>query len=105
MKIEKKEVSEMSREELINENKEVQIKYNNLILEINNLKWIVFGSKREDTPTTESINTDQCSFFDNEEDIEKDVQEQTTKQIEEITMYRKKNSKKRVASVRKPKRR
>ena len=76
MKIEKKEVSEMSREELINENKELQIKCDNLTLEINNLKRIVFGSKRENTPTTESINTDQCSFFDNEEDIEKDVQEE-----------------------------
>ena len=51
MKIEKKEVSEMSREELINENKELQIKCDNLTLEINNLKRIVFGSKRENTPT------------------------------------------------------
>lgn len=101
MKIEKKEVSEMSREELINENKELQIKCDNLTLEINNLKRIVFGSKRENTPTTESINTDQCSFFDNEEDIEKDVQEQTAKQIEEITVYRKKKSKKRVAGLKK----
>ena len=37
---------------LINENKELQIKCDNLTLEINNLKRIVFGSKRENTPTT-----------------------------------------------------
>ncbi len=83
------------------ENKELQIKYNNATLEINALKRIVFGSKREKTPEKEDIDISQCSLFDNEEDIEKNVQEQIEEQVEEITVYRKKKSKKRVAGLKK----
>lgn len=101
MKNDKKDVSEMSYEELINEYKKIQIKCDNLTLENNNLKRIIFGSKREKVPNSEDINIEQCSFFDNEEDIEKNVQEQITEQVEEITVYRKKKSKKRVAGLKK----
>ncbi len=108
MENEKNEASKMSYEELINEyknlqfaNKELQIKYDNVTLELNALKRIVFGSKREKTPTNESIDIEQCSLFDNEKDIEKNVQEQIVEQVEEITVYRKKKSKKRVAGIKK----
>ena len=115
MEKEKKEVSEMSKKELINEykslkaennnlqfqNKELQIKYNNATLEINALRRMVFGSKQEKTPSKETIDSDQISLFDNEEDIEKDVQEQIEEQIEEITVHRKKNANKKIAGLKK----
>ena len=113
MEKEKKEVSEMSYEELKNENKnlqfqnkelefqnkELQIKYNNATLELNALKRIVFGNKQEKTPSKETIDSDQISLFDNEEDIEKDVQEQIEEQVEEVTIHKKKNAKKKVAGL------
>ena len=101
MENKKKEVSKMSHEELLNEYKNLQIKYDNTILELNALKRFVFGSKQEKIPTKESIDIDQYSLFDNEEDMEKDVEEQSKEQLEEITVYRKKKSKKRVAGLKK----
>ena len=115
MEKEKKEVSEMSKKELINEykslkaennnlqfqNKELQIKYNNATLEINALRRMVFGSKQEKTPSKETIDSDQISLFDNEEEIEKDVQEQIEEQVEEITIHKRKNAKKKVAGLKK----
>ena len=91
----------MDYDELMNSYKELQIQYDNLKLEVNALRRIVFGSKREKTSVNESINLDQCSLFDNEEDIEKNVQEQIAEQIEEITVYRKKKSKKKIAGIKK----
>lgn len=76
MENEKNKDSKMSYDELENEYNKLKIKCDNLTLENNNLKRIIFGSKREKLPNTESINTEQCSLFDNEEDIEKNVQEQ-----------------------------
>lgn len=106
MESKKKEVSKMSQEELISEYKnlqfqkeELQIKYDNVVLELNALKRIVFGSKREKTPVKESIDVDQCSLFDDEKDIEENVQEQISEQVEEVTIHRKKNSKKKVAGL------
>lgn len=101
MENEKNKGLKISYSELENEYKKLQIKCNNLTLENNNLKRIILGNKREKLPNAESINTEQCSFFDNEEDIEKNVQEQITEQVEEITVYRKKKSKKRVAGLKK----
>lgn len=101
MENEKNTVPKMDYDKLVNENKELQIKYNNAMLELNALKRLVFGSKREKTPTNEDVDIEQCSLFDNEEDIEKNVQEQITEQVEEITVYRKKKTKKRVAGLKK----
>ena len=51
------------------------------------MKRIVFGSKREKTSETkQNVNDKQCSIFDNEEDIEKNVKEQIVEQVEEITV-------------------
>ena len=65
MESKKKEVSEMSHEELLTEYKNLQIKYDNTILELNTLKRYIFGSKREKTPAKDSIDINQCSLFDN----------------------------------------
>lgn len=91
----------MDYDELMEAYQNLQIKYNNTVLELNTLKKIVFGSRREKTPVNEEINIDQRSLFDNEKDIEKNVQEQIAEEIEEITVYRKKKSKKRVAGLKK----
>lgn len=101
MEKEKNTVPKMDYDKVVNEKNELQIKYDNAILELNALKRIVFGSKREKTPVQELEDSKQCSLFDNEEDIEKNVQEQITEQVEEITVYRKKKSKKRVAGLKK----
>ena len=84
----------MSYEELLSEYKKLAIKYDNITLELNTLKRFVFGSKQEKVPAKENIDINQCSLFDNEEDMDKDVERQAKEQLEEVTVYRKKNSKK-----------
>ena len=92
----------MTREELLKENEELKIELANTKLELNNLKRVLFGSKREYTPEVDSQEiAEQCSFFDSEEEIEEDVQEQIKEKVEEITVYRKKNSKKKKAGIKK----
>ncbi len=98
----------MTYDELMTAYKNLQIKYdnkvielNNKILELNSLKRYIFGSKREKTPKNESIDIGQCSLFDDEKEIEQNVQEQIVEQVEEITVYRKKKSKKKVAGIKK----
>lgn len=102
MKNEKNVVPKVEYDKVINENKNLQIELDNVKLELNNLKRVIFGSKREKTPKPEqNVNTEQCSIFDNEKDIEKNVQEQLKNNIEEITVYRKKKSKKRTSGIKK----
>lgn len=92
----------MTREELLRENEELKTKLANAKLELDNLKRVIFGTKREYTPEENSQEIeDQWSFFDNEEDIENDVQEQIKENLEEITVYRKKNAKKKKAGIKK----
>lgn len=71
-------------------------------LELNNLKRIIFGSKREKTPKGEqTVDSEQCSLFDNEEDIERNTQEQIAEQVEEITIHKKKKAKKKISGIKK----
>lgn len=99
----------MTYEELLKENEKLQKELSNTKivlankeLELNNLKRIVFGSKREKAPEENNLeNSEQCSIFDNEKDIEKNVQEQIEKQIEEIIVYKKKKSKKKNSGIKK----
>ncbi len=86
---------------LQNENKELQIKYDNAMLEINSLKRIIFGSKREKTPNNDQVIEEQCSLFEDEKDIEENVQEQIAENIEEVTIHQKKKAKKRKAGIKK----
>ena len=103
MKNKEKEVSKMSHEELISEYKKLKTEYENTMLELNSLRRMVFGSKQERVPEKESIDINQCSLFDNEEEIEKNVQEQSEEQVEEVTVYKKKDSKKRKAGLKRSK--
>lgn len=91
----------MSYEELLKENEQLKVELDNVKLELNMYKRIVFGSKREKTPTNVQEDTEQCSLFESEEEIEKNVQEQIDEQVEEITVYKKKKTKKKTAGIKK----
>lgn len=90
----------MTREQLLEENMKLKIELANAKLELNNLKRVVFGSKREYTleANTASIE-EQCSLFNDPKDIEKNVQEQIEENIEEITVHRKKKAKAKKAGI------
>ena len=90
----------MSLEEAIRKIKILELENENLKLENNSLKRIIFGSKREKTPkdNKEQIE-EQCSLFDNPEEIENNVQEQIHEKVEEITVYKKKKSKTKKAGI------
>ena len=81
------------------ENGNLQVENDNLKIENNNLKRIVFGSKSEKLPKQNEQVEEQCSLFDNPEEVEKDLEEQIDKNIEEITVYRKKKNKTRKAGI------
>ena len=59
----KEKSKEISYEELYKKYQELQVKYNNQTLELNNLKKVIFGTKREYTPTAEygaTLKLDSC---------------------------------------------
>ena len=90
----------MTREELVEENARLNIELENTNLELNNLKRVFFGSKREKTPKTDAEPIEeQCSLFDTEEEIEKDLQEQIEEKVEEITVHKKKKEKQKKAGI------
>ena len=90
----------MTREQLLEENMKLKIELANAKLELNNLKRVIFGSKREYTPeANEAPIEEQCSLFDNPKDIEKNVQEQIEENIEEITVHKKKKTKTKKAGI------
>ena len=89
--------------EKINEYKEAMIENENLKLENNNLKRLIFGVKREYTPEKEQAETSmQCSLFDDEiKELDEKIQEKIKENVEEVTVYRKKNSKERKSGIKK----
>ena len=93
-------MSQKTYEDLVAENKKQAIEIENLKLQIQTLNRYLFGSKRESTPKEENIvEGTQCSIFgepENEE-LKKQVEEKT----EEITVYRKKKSKKVESGIKK----
>lgn len=90
----------MTREELLAENAKLKAELENAKLELNALKRIVFGNKRECTPNSKSEPIEeQCSLFDDEKDIEKNVQEQIEEKVEEITVHKKKKAKTKKAGI------
>lgn len=98
--IRKIQILESKNEILESKNENLELENENLKLENNSLKRIIFGSKREHTPkATEEQIKEQCSLFDNPEEMEKDVQEQINEQVEEITVYKKKKSKTKKAGI------
>lgn len=98
--IRKIQILESKNEILESKNENLELENENLKLENNSLKRIIFGSKREYTPkATEEQIKEQCSLFDNPEEIENNVQEQINEQVEEITVYKKKKSKTKKAGI------
>ena len=92
----------MSYEELLENYNKLQLKYENTKLELDNLKRIVFGVKREYTPKQEQLeNSVQCSLFDKEKEVDEELQKQVEETVEELTVYRKKNKRKTVAGIKK----
>ena len=90
----------MSLEEALRKIQILELENENLKLENNSLKRIIFGSKREHTPqVTEEQIEEQCSLFDTPEEIENNVQEQINEKVEEITVYKKKKSKTKKAGI------
>ncbi len=85
--------------ESIIENRNLKVENDNLKIENNNLKRIVFGSKSEKIPKQNEQVEEQCSLFDDPKEVEKDLEEQIDKNIEEITVYRKKKNKTRKAGI------
>lgn len=103
-------MSQKTYEELVAENEklhEENLKLKNDILNqqlhINCLNRIIFGSKRESTPkeNEQLVEGTQCSIFGEVEDEE--LKEEIEKNVEEITIYRKKKNKKRTAGIKKEK--
>ena len=91
----------MTYEELVAENKKLHTELANAKLEINELRRIVFGSKRERTPINkeELVEAEQCSLFSTEKEADEYLEKQEKEKIEEVIVHRKKNSKKKQAGI------
>lgn len=78
-----------------NENTNLKIQVENQKLELNALKRYVFGSKREIIPNKEALEKGiQCSLFEDPEKQEEYAEKEIKEKVEEITVYKKRNSKK-----------
>ena len=101
----------MSYDELMFEYQKMKLANENLMevvqnqqLEINSLKRMIFGQKREYTPKKEQLESvTQCSLFDDDENVEKEIKDQVQKETEEITVNKKKDAKKKKAGIKKEK--
>ena len=91
----------MTYEELVAENQKLSIELANAKLELLTLRRIVFGSKREKTPINkeELVKAEQCSLFETEKEADEHLEKQEQEKIEEITVHRKKNNKKKQAGI------
>lgn len=91
----------MTYEELVAENQKLSIELANAKLELSTLRRIVFGSKREKTPINkeELVKAEQCSLFETEKEADEHLEKQEQEKIEEITVHRKKNNKKKQAGI------
>lgn len=88
--------------ELIRKSQKLELENENLKLENNSLKRIIYGSKRESTPKNDKEQIEeQCSLFDDPKEVEKDLEEQLDKKLEEIIVYKKKKSKTKKAGIKK----
>ena len=86
----------MLYQELMKKYEELQTKYDNAILELNSLKKIVFGSRRETICKTENIESgEQISLFETStEQIQENIENEIVEETEKIIVKRKKKSKK-----------
>ena len=85
---------------LTSENIELKVKVENQQLEINSLKRIIYGVKREYTPKTEVIqNGEQCSLFSDITKTEEEFEEQLEEKVKEIFVCKNKKSKVQKAGI------
>ena len=92
----------MSYDELMEKYKKQLVEIDNLKIENNNLKRIIYGVKREYSPKKEQIeSTQQVSLFDDEQNIDAEIKEQIKENVEEVKVYKKKNSKTTKAGIKK----
>ena len=86
----------MLYEDLMKKYEELQNKYDNAILELDSLKKIVFGSRRETICKFENIESgEQISLFETStEEIQKNIENEILEETEKILITRKKKSKK-----------
>ena len=96
----------MSYQELMEKYQKLQLENENLKLENQNLKKVIFGVRREYTTKPENIaNGTQSSLFEGKEHEEvltdEELVEQIKEDVEEITIHKKKNTRKRKAGIKK----
>ena len=86
----------MLYQELMKKYEELQTKYDNAILELNSLKKIVFGSRRESICKTENIESgEQISLFETStEQMQENIENEIVEETEKIIVKRKKKSRK-----------
>lgn len=99
-------MKQMSYQELMEKYLKLQLENENLKLENQNLKKVIFGVKREYTTKPESIeNGTQSSLFEEQENKEvltdEDLVKQIKENVEEITVHKKKKTRKRKAGIKK----
>ena len=92
----------MTYEELQKAYNELRIKYENQEIELNNIKRIIFGRKREYTPIQEQ-EEEQCSLFEDEKEMDEEVEKEVKEKVEEITVYKNKKAKKKRAGIKRSK--
>ena len=92
----------MTYEELQKAYNELRIKYENQEIELNNLRRIIFGRKREYTPIQEQ-EEEQCSLFEDEKEMDEEVEKEVKEKVEEITVYKNKKAKKKRAGIKRSK--
>ena len=93
----------MTYEELQKAYNQLKIQYENQQLELNNLRRIVFGTRREYTPSQEQEEQMQCSLFKDEKCMDEEVEKEIKENINEITVHKKKDSKKKKAGIKRSK--
>jgi len=99
-------MKQMSYQELMEKYLKMQLENENLKLENQSLKKLIFGVKREYTTKPENIvsGTETTLFEENEQEevlTDEELEEQIEKKIDEIAVYKKKKSRKRKAGVKK----
>ena len=100
----------MTYEELQNAYKNVskelanaKIKIENQQVELNNLRRIVFGTRREYTPEVDEDDAMQCSLFNSEQEMDDNINKEVEENIEEITVHKKKKAKTKKAGIKRGK--
>ena len=88
-----------AKAELVN----AKIKIENQQIELNNLRRIVFGTRREYTPEVDQEETMQCSLFKDEKEMDYNVDKEVAENVEEITVHKKKKAKTKKAGIKRNK--